>query len=192
MLSRTTTCSAHSEPDSACGSTVSPGAVQGRALTGACCLRALLHCHCTPPPDAAAEIIPYFKYSKCLQGPLAPRSIPLQPQTVTLHLHSFEVSQPSQQQNPQGGAAALLQLAVGSPMRCKAVPGCSSGSGGASSARQRMSFGVLTWEQLPGAVPGGSAPGGMPPGGSTVPLEFPAWMSLDQAEPSNVSKQHTD
>ena len=150
----------------------------------ACCLTALLCCQRMSLPVAAAEVIPPFQYSKCLQGPLAPRSLTLQPQqTVTLHLHSFEVSQPSQQQqHPQGGAAALLQLAVGSPMRCKAVPGGSSSS--ASSAGQRNSFGVLTWEQLPGAVTGCTLPGG-----STVPLEFPAWVSLGQAEPSNVSKQ---
>jgi hypothetical protein len=94
-------------------------------------------------------------------------------------MHSFECTLPSQ--DPSESASALLHLAVGDPMRCKAVPG-SSGCGDSSSGAKRISFGVLSWEQLPGAVGGRSA------GGSTVQLNFPAWVSSEQHEPSNVSK----
>jgi hypothetical protein len=98
-------------------------------------------------------------------------------------------------------------LAVGAPMRCMAVPGTSSGgsssSGGsagslvqaAAAAGQRNSFGVLTWEQLPGAIcaSAASSGGGVrgsgrgSSGSSDAALEFPAWLSQEQQQPSTVS-----
>lgn len=140
-------------------------------------------CGCSLP--AAAEVIPPFQHTKCLQDPLRPRTLHPQPQqqTVTLRLHSFECTPPSHQQGPED-TAAPLRLAVGAPMRCTAVPGSSSGYGSSSrsSGAQHMSFCVLTWEPLPGAVGRTSA------AGSAVQLEFPAWVSSDQQEPSNVSE----
>lgn len=149
----------------------------GRSVTHAVC-------RCRPFP-AAAEAIPSFLHTRCLQDPLKPRPLHLQPQqTVTLHMHSFEYTVSAHQQGSESseGAAPLLHLAVGDPMRCTAVPGSSSSCGDSSSGAKRISFGVLSWEQLPGAVGGPSA------GGSTVQLDFPAWVSSGQQEPSNVSK----
>jgi hypothetical protein len=142
----------------------------------------LSNCGCSVV--AAAEQIPSFQHTRCLQDPLKPRALHLQPQqTVALHMHSFEYTVPAHVQSSESseGAAALLHLAVGDPMRCKAVPGSSSCSSSSSGA-QRISFGVLSWEQLPGAINGGGSAGG-----STVQLEFPAWVSCDQQEPSSVS-----
>lgn len=136
------------------------------------------------PATVEAERTEPFKYTKCLQDPLAPRILNFQQQqTVTLHLHSFHYVSASAQQQQQGSASDVLYLAVGAPLRCKAIPGGRSGSNAAAAAAdQTNSFGVLTWAQLPGALASNSSGRDGP-----SPLEFPAWLSHDQHEPSVVS-----
>jgi hypothetical protein len=93
-------------------------------------------------------------------------------------------------------------LAVGAPMRCMVVPGAASSSSSGSSSLQaaaaggqRMSFGVLTWGQLPGAVDSSAAgissswqsgSSRSTSGNSDIALEFPAWLSIEQ-QPCTVS-----
>ena len=170
--------------------------------------------HTQPPnpiamlPSTAAEQIPKFQYNTRLQAPLGPQALNMQQQQVTLHLHSFTFQPPTSQQQQQqqqqqrqcNAAAAVLALAVGAPLRCQAVPGSSSGSNGSSgvaavAAGERSRFGVLLWERLPGAAAGTAAGGkssssrrGGGVGGCDVQaLEFPAWLSTKQQEPSQVN-----
>jgi hypothetical protein len=140
---------------------------------------------------AAAEPIPTFSYSKRLQAPLAPRTLNLQQQQmVTLHMHCFQYSQ---QQHEQGssGSSGVLYLAVGAPLRCKAIPGNAAAAPAfaGSSSGSRSSFGVLTWQPLPGAIgrDDAAAADNSSSSDSVASLQFPAWLSAEEQEPSTVS-----
>jgi hypothetical protein len=144
---------------------------------------------------AAAEPIPRFSYSTRLQGPLAPRTLNLQQQqqqqqqTFTLHLHCFQYRQQQHEQDSSSGSSDVLYLAVGAPLRCKAIPGnAAAASASAGSSSSRNSFGVLTWQPLPGAVGKSAAANNISSSsGSVAPLEFPVWLFAEEQEPWTVS-----
>jgi hypothetical protein len=120
-----------------------------------------------------------------------------------MHLHSFHVNDSNSSSSSittstaAGHSRSALSLAVGASERRKAVPSSRGrnkhGSHGDSHI-SKLKFGVLLWEQLPGAdISGAADAAAAAAAGSThhtedVLMQWPVWMSSGQQQPSQVTK----
>eukprot|EP00775_Hariotina_reticulata_P010787 gene10787-10944_t len=159
-----------------------------------------------------AEIIPPFYHDVGLLPPLDSRSITSHDaaskvgsaNTIIMHLHKFQVRNCSSSNTTTttttraGSTEDVLSLAVGAAKRQEAVPRRGSQGHGSqdapySSFVNKLKFGVLMWAPLPGADIGSehAAAAAASVSASTynqnVLMQWPAWMSRSQQQPSQVT-----